>query len=557
VVVGVACAGCGYGNPRTNFSKDGGVDSTSGGGLDSGADDDRAVVLSILSPPSPTYTNASVTIEVTLNVATANGVRVLKNGSLLAELADPPYSFAWDTKKEVEGGYQLVAQSLIDGEIVMSQPVAIVVDRTPPEIVSSVPASGDTNVSLTDPIRVVFSEALAPATIVGGAVRFAFGSVTVNATATLGADGKTIDVAIADRSSLVLPGSMTETVGSTITDLAGNPFGGATWSASVPIWVDMGTIAGGYPQMVLGVGGAPVVVTGDGTLRIARYMGGTTWDESIPSPEIAATNAQRANTFGIATAKIGDLFVTWVDSGSVQVARWTGTAWDRSWTSLSSVGRAINPAVAVNAKNAPVVYWEADIQGSTFFYQSNVSEWNGTGWTSLPGLPMGPCNSVPCRLILDKSERPAVEVNSALWRWSGSMWSGPSGFSAAGLALNASDQVLSVQDTETALQVVALSSQGSLTNYVPVLSEPAVRINPDETPQLAVDSLNQPIVVWYYGGNLHVARWTGSTWDQSYGVFPASRGKAAIVVAQGSIPILARQDQAAGGLVTRVTKSNH
>ena len=211
----------------------------------------------------------------------------------------------------------------------------------------------------------------------------------------------------------------------------------------------------------------------------------------------------------------------------------------------------------MTANSAPVVYWEADPQGNSYFYQSNVAAWNGTGWNLLPGLPMGPCNSVPCRIVLDKSGFPSVEVNSTLFRWSGSAWFGPAGNSLAALALDASDQVLSVKDTETALQVVALSSQGALTNYVPVLAEPVVRINPDETPQLAVDGLNQPIVVWYNAVGLHVARWTGATWDQTYGSFAVPRGKAAIVVLQGSIPVLARQDQTASGLVTRIAKSNH
>jgi hypothetical protein len=307
--------------------------------------------------------------------------------------------------------------------------------------------------------------------------------------------------------------------------------------------------------MVLGAGGAPIVVTGSGILRIARYGSGTRWD-TIPSPETPQSSAQLANTFGIAAANNGDLFVAWIDSLSVQVARWTGTAWDRSWAPPWA-GRAVNPAVAININNAPVVYWEADPQGNTYFYQSRVSAWNGTGWTSFPGLPMGPCNSVPCRLVLDRSDFPAVEVNSSVFRWSGTGWVGPAGSSVAALAVNAAGEVLSVQNTGANLQVVAVSSSGALTNYVPVLSEAAQLINVDETPQIAVDALNQPMVVWYASGELHVARWTGTVWDQTYGVFAANRGKAAIVIAAGSIPILARQEQGSAGLVTRVAKSNH
>jgi hypothetical protein len=549
LILGIAAAdgGC-YGTPRSDLP-DSGQDTSGTVTMDGGA------ALSITSPQSPTYTNGNVTIEVAVGVASAKAVQILKNGSVLKELSGAPYAFTWDTSKDEEGTYQIVAQTVVDAEIVMSAPITIIVDRTPPTIFSSDPAPGATNVSLTDPIRVVFSEVLAPLSVTSSAVRLAFGTAAVNSDAALAVDGKTIDVAIADRSSISLPGAMTETVAPTITDRAGNPFGGATWSASVPVWVDMGTIEGGYPQMVLGAAGEPIVVTGSGMLRIAQYLGGTSWDTTVPSPQSAGTS-QSANTFGIAAAQNGDLFITWIDSAAVQVARWTGSAWDRRWTSPWA-GRAVNPSVAIKADNAPVVHWQDDPQGNSYLYQSHVSAWNGTGWTSFPGLPMGPCNSVPCQMVLDKSAFPAVEVNSGLLRWAGSAWIGPSGSSLAALSLNASDQVLSVQDTVTALQVVAFSSQGALTNYVPLLAEAASQINPDHTPQLAVDDLNQPIVVWHNDLNLHVARWTGAAWDQTYGVFSALRGKAAIVVARGSVLILARQDNVSAGLVTRVTKSNH
>ena len=204
------------------------------GGVAGGAGTDGGAALEITSPPSPAYTNKAIDIQVSVNGGGTGGVQLLKNGTPLATLTGPPYSFSWDTTKEQEGSYQLVAQMVVGGQIAMSVPVTVVVDRTPPTIASSVPASGATNVSLTDPIAVVFSESLAPASVTGGVVRLALGSVAVNATASLGADGKTITVAVADRSSLALPGAMTETVASTITDLAGNAFAGATWGASVP-----------------------------------------------------------------------------------------------------------------------------------------------------------------------------------------------------------------------------------------------------------------------------------------------------------------------------------
>ena len=169
---------------------------------------------------------------------------------------------------------------------------------------------------------------------------------------------------------------------------------------------------------------------------------------------------------------------------------------------------------------------------------------------------MGPCNSVPCQIVLDKSDYPAVEVKSNLLRWTGAAWTGPAGNSLVALGLNASNQVLSLQDTGTAIQVVALSVEGALTNYVPVLAVPTDIIGPDDTPQVTVDSVGEPVVLWMKS-DIHVARWTGADWDQTYGVLTPAQGKAAIALIKGSIPIVAWEDKYTSPISTHVAKSNH
>jgi Bacterial Ig-like domain/Bacterial Ig domain len=518
--------------------------------------DGGAAALTITNPPSPTFTNKSVSIQVTVNGAGAgNGVQLLKNGTALATLSAPPYAFTWDTTKETEGSYQIVAQMVLSGQIVASAPVMIVVDRTAPTIVSSIPASGATNVSLTDPIDVVFSEALAPASVTAGAVGLALGTVVVGTTASLGADGKTITVAVANRSSLVLPGAMTENVAPTITDLAGNAFAGASWSSSVPLWVDMGTLDGGYPQMVLDAAGEPIVVTASGTgaLLVSQHLSGTAWTV-IPSP--TAMSSQSSNTFGITADKNGVLFVVWRDSSGLQLARWAGTTWEDLWT---SPGDGALPAIAVSSDGRPFVSWNGAVAGGGS--QGKVASWTGAAWNSYPGLPVGICDSVPFRILLDISDLPAVEQGSQLLRWSGSTWTTPAGSSLAGLAINGSNQVLSVQDTITQLQVVALSAAGSLSNYVPVLNAAADNISSDDAPQLAVDDLGEPVMAWASRSagmaQINVARWTGAIWDQAYGPLMPAQGKAAVVLAQGSIPIVAWEDNTTASLSTHVAKSNH
>ncbi|HZL20856.1 MAG TPA: Ig-like domain-containing protein [Polyangia bacterium] len=465
----------------------------------------------------------------------------------------PPYAFSWDTTKETEGSYQIVAQMVLSGQIVASAPVTIVVDRTAPTIVSSVPASGATNVSLSDPIDVVFSESLAPASVSASAVGLALGAVVVGTTASLGTDGKTITVAVANRSSLALPGAMTETVAPTITDLAGNAFAGASWSSSVPLWVDLGTVDGGYPQMVLDAAGEPVVVTASGTLLVSQHATATTWT-GIPSPTSATS--QSSNTFGITADKNGDLFVVWRDPSGLQLAQWTGAMWESLWT---SPGDGALPAIAVNSDGRPFVSWNAAVAGGG--EQADVASWTGTDWNPYPGLPFGVCDSVPCRIVLDTSDQPVVEQGSQLLRWSGSTWTTPVGSALAGLAIDGSNQVLSVQDTTTQLQVVALSAAGSLSNYVPVLNAAADNISSDDAPQLAIDDLGEPVIVWAGrsagAAQINVARWTGATWDQNYGALTPAQGKAAVVLAQGSIPIVAWEDNTTASLTTHVAKSNH
>src|SRR5262245_23014427 len=93
----VVCGGGCYGSYRTTLP-DG------GGNLG-----DAAAVLSITSPLSPTYTNGSVNVEVSLGVATTSDVQLLKNGAVLATWSSPPYAFTWNTTDEVEGNYQIAA----------------------------------------------------------------------------------------------------------------------------------------------------------------------------------------------------------------------------------------------------------------------------------------------------------------------------------------------------------------------------------------------------------------------------------------------------------------
>lgn len=489
---------------------------------------------------------------------------------LLAKLS-PPYTYSWDTTSVPEDGYQLVAQMDVGGQILASAPVTVVVDRTPPTIISRTPDSGASNVSLTDPIQVVFSEALAPASVTATAVALALGDSTVAGVASLGSDGRTVRVGISNLDALALPGAMTETATTTITDLAGNAFVGASWMFSVPQWVDLGSVNGGHPQMVLDSSGAPIIGTivasgSTSQLLIAKHTAGTSWETSIPSPQVGTTLTE----FSLAINKSNELFVAWDEAyaaGAVTpilVARWNGTSWDRSYGELlhTSGAAAERPAIALTSNEQPVVRWAELIsvgEGPDY-----VSRWNGSGWVPYSGVSSGDCDMLPCRIVVDSSDDPIIETSGQISRWTGSSWTTPVD-GRSGLALNSAQQAITFQSTGTSIQVLGISTTGAVTNYVPVLGTSPVQSSGIPYGQIAIGSNDTPTIVWfqYDGGtassptnpNLHVAHWTGATWDQAYGTLDDAQGAAAVVLAQGTTPIVAWTDASAG--TVHVSKSNH
>ena len=531
----------------------------SGGGL---------VTIAIVSPTSPAYANKTVTIQVSVvdAVGATHAVRLLEDGATLTDIGAPPYTFDWDTTTVAEKSYQIGAQTTAGGQTVASAPVTIVVDRTPPSIVSKAPDSGASNVSLADPIQIVFSEALAPTSVSSGSVALALAGAPVGVTATLGNDGKTIAIALADRSSLALPGTMTETVSSGITDLAGNAFAGAMWSYAVPLWVDLGTVAGIGPQMVLDASGEPTVATWiNGTIQIARHTGNTTWDTSIPSPQ---TSGQSAGIPGFGSTKAG-LFLAWNESGAssepVHVSRWTGTAWDTSYgTLLTTLGDSTTSlAIAFTAAGQPVVRWDESSLGTN--HRGHVSRWTGSAWSAYPDFTMGTCDMSPCRIAIDSSDFPVVEANLRISRWSGSSWTALPGTGAGnGLVLDSAQQAIAFRVSQT-LEVIAVSPAGVASTYLPVLNSAPMSPAVNQAGQVALASGDRPIVTWLqYDGptttdattsDLHVAGWTGTAWDQGYGVFHAANGNCALALLGNTVPIVAWEDF--GGTSTHVSRSNH
>jgi hypothetical protein len=124
--------------------------------------------VSITSPTTTAYTNASVTIAIATGQPTTSTITLVAVGpagsQTIGTVTSPQTTLVWNTTGAGEGTYSVTAQLTTSGNVVSSNTATIIVDRTPPQVVVSslVPAPGASNVVLVAPIQVAFSEALLP-----------------------------------------------------------------------------------------------------------------------------------------------------------------------------------------------------------------------------------------------------------------------------------------------------------------------------------------------------------------------------------------------------------
>lgn len=200
-----------------------------------------AGTLAITIPGPVSYTNGAITIQVTAMPANnpPATVQIRRDGMTLATVGSP-FSYSWDTSHETEGSHSIDAIATVGSQTVTAPPVTIWVDRKPPSVAMRIPAQNATNVALSDPIRVVFSEALDPSTVSGSAVTLASGGAMLSSSASLGTDGETVTVTLGPHSTLSFPATITVTVNPALKDLAGNAVGSIpSWSWTAPLWVKM------------------------------------------------------------------------------------------------------------------------------------------------------------------------------------------------------------------------------------------------------------------------------------------------------------------------------
>ena len=182
--------------------------------------DSSAPVVAITSPRDGTLTK-SLEIAVAGSIDSAANVSgVTVNGSP-AVLAGTTFSA---TVSLLEGANPITARAAKGTGKEGTAGITITRDTTPPRLLSSSPADGQSGVALSSELRLTFTEALDPATVVSPAVELKFGSATVPLTSSAAGAVLTLTPASALHDS----GSYVLSLSSGLRDLAGNPMSATT-----------------------------------------------------------------------------------------------------------------------------------------------------------------------------------------------------------------------------------------------------------------------------------------------------------------------------------------
>jgi hypothetical protein len=445
------------------------------------------------------YTNGTIKVQAVVSGGAADSVDLIVDGQKFAGF-DASYQYSWDTTGTPEGTHSLVARALAGKQAVDSAPRTVVVDRTPPTLVSHVPAAGATNIFIDDAITATFSEALLPANVAAGTVTMTTNGQPLSALPTLSTDGKTIT--LAPQGAIAVPTTLAATLTKAITDLAGNALPAAvTWSWQLPQWVAVGGPINAVANQSVGNNGTPAFDASGNPMVAFNESDGVhmnayvqTWSGgawlAVGGP-INANAGQDVTQTSILAGPNGAPTVIFLESDGVRpklyVEQWTGTAW-------SPLGNAIDLGASVTAASFGAPASDAAGHISLALLASDgthsnayAESWSGTAWQPL-GTAVNPVvgHDIVGKVnaVLNAAAQPILAFaeadNSALSsayveQWNGNAWA------ALGGPINP----------------VAGQSVGG-------------------QPPLAITKAGRPVVALAESdgthANLYVMQWSGTTW---------------------------------------------
>jgi hypothetical protein len=303
-----------------------------------------SLTVSIDTPSTTSYARAVVLLKVSVKDGVPEEVSLLKNTEPLAKLSDP-FHYSWPVELEPEGKVLLVARAVVKGVPAYSAPRLVVVDRTPPTLVSQSVAPGSKTQTPGAVVTFTFSEPLKPDSVTADTLVVSqAASPTVHAEVSLEA-GAT-QVTLTPPGGSWGYGEWTAQLLSTLTDRAGNPLSAVTSTFEVPHFLPVGdAVHSGFspasaaaPSLAVGVDEKPVVA----------------WQEADASRD------------------------------RVYVSRWSGTEWTSlggkpvdEGTTADEHARA--PSVAMNAQGEPALVFHHFWDASSVLIES--SQWVDGAWT--------------------------------------------------------------------------------------------------------------------------------------------------------------------------------
>ena len=453
-------------------------------------------------------TNGVVSVQLNVSGGTPDQVELLVDGSRQALMSEP-WQYAWQTASVPEGEHVLTARATKAGKTYTSPVRKVIVDRTAPTIAVRTPAAGATNVPVAATISATFSEPVNPATVTTASVTLTSGSSAVPRTVSLSADRKTLT--ITPSSPPVPPVTWTVALNG-VTDPAGNALQppSSAWTFAYPAWLPVGgalsavagTTLAEKPQLKIDPMGRPVVawIETDGAEKnvYVRRWGGTQWQTL--GTKLSALSGTGANVAELSMMldAAGNPVIAWGEeqglNAGIYVSRWNGTNWTyvgANAHSNSNHNAIQNVSLAIDALGNPTVSWFAwERSGEISLPIPYVKNWTGIEWGQHP-----------------KPEAPFNNLNQCYGERETSVVSSGSGLVAAfqcfaegnpnpGMPLYVSRWANGVWQ---AMGTANYAGTGGTAHDINVATNPSGAL----------------VIAWTQNNSsIHVARWTGSSWQQ-------------------------------------------
>ncbi len=385
------------------------------------------------------------------------------------EKTDPyPFAFTWNPTNEPDGAYTLRARATYQkagfggSSATSSTTRSVTFDRQAPTVVDRTPAPDAKDVSVRAPIRVTFSEPIAPASLTDDSVKILSGGTVLARKLERSNDGKTLT--ITPSSTLVAPATVSVALSDAITDAVGNKMAGVTnWNWNAPTWFRLGELrssVAGVKSVIsasfaVGKDGNPVAVwrgLSNGSVTANLYTSrwdGTKWVALGGNLKLLVSGNYVYSGETICSDANSVPFIAWNGNtssdgrGNVFVYRWDGTNWQAVGTGLLATQVGLKDAYinsfTLDSSGAPVVGWAADTNNPLSGRPDRaafVSRWDGTKWqvlgddlrTLIPGTKFAE-SVVPfvggnkdLLAFWSATDSIGIPVDTFLYRWTGTVW---------------------------------------------------------------------------------------------------------------------------------------